>query len=464
MLLRTTATCFLLAAAPIASVGDRGNNNRDDENIFSQGRGQELVSQGRGDDDYGNRTDFDGRGHDHSHNGGNDGGRGGRGHSGYSSLFDIDVYNITCSDDYTCDVGRRGRNSQNGTYVCRTSYDQITGVMSTNALCIEMDEAWSTDECGCCGADCPTDPVYIEMTCDSTNSTSRFLKETSSRNSGGNDSRGGRDSSDSDDRGGNDNDNRGGKGDKRDDDDEIVVCRNLFNIYTGEETPMTITIDSDKGLEGDVCGCCDDTCPEDGESSFESPEYVDASCAAEEVVTCDISHKKRGGNETEGLYLCRTTFDKITGESEKKTVCAASDEAWESDECGCCDGTCPDESKSVDIECSEEQTCERTNGKTGVFVCRSAYNPVDGDLEEISLCISSDDAWSTDLCGCCEESGCPDTPEEGFEDEETQIASLALETTEEQAVTTEGSSGVSTTASSMGALSFIALVAVAFAL
>jgi hypothetical protein len=58
------------------------------------------------------------------------------------------------------------------------------------------------------------------------------------------------------------------------------------------------------------------------------------------------------------------------------------------------------------------------------------FHPIDGQIEERSLCIPSDRAWVTDMCGCCD-SECPTAPEGGFVDEDTQLLAAALEGPEE---------------------------------
>jgi hypothetical protein len=121
-------------------------------------------------------------------------------------------------------------------------------------------------------------------------------------------------------------------------------------------------------------------------------------------------------------------FNPITGESEQHPVCVASDRAWSTDECGCCGEDCPARPALVESECEDENdSCELRNGEDGVFVCRELFHPISGDLAARSLCIPSDKAWVTDTCGCCE-SGCPaEQAEGGFESEDTQLVSLALE-------------------------------------
>jgi hypothetical protein len=44
-----------------------------------------------------------------------------------------------------------------------------------------------------------------------------------------------------------------------------------------------------------------------------------------------------------GAWLCRTIFDRLTGESDSWSTCGNATRALPSDACGCCDGECPDE-------------------------------------------------------------------------------------------------------------------------
>ena len=121
-------------------------------------------------------------------------------------------------------------------------------------------------------------------------------------------------------------------------------------------------------------------------------------------------------------------FDRLSGEEKAQAKCILEDQAWESDQCGCCGEDCPDRSRPsfVELECAEpEEACSLRNGMPGVFACRSIFNPFDGALQPTSLCIPSDKAWETDTCGCCFDTGCPVSPREGFPDEETQLMALA---------------------------------------
>jgi hypothetical protein len=152
------------------------------------------------------------------------------------------------------------------------------------------------------------------------------------------------------------------------------------------------------------------------------------------ITSCDLPGRKGEDGATEeddGVFVCREVFNPRTGVSEQEALCIPSDRAWATDACGCCGGECPELPVSVEIECEEvEQGCEMRNGEEGVFVCRSLFHPIDGQIEERSLCIPSDRAWVTDMCGCCD-SECPTAPEGGFADEDTQLLAAALEAPEE---------------------------------
>jgi hypothetical protein len=44
-----------------------------------------------------------------------------------------------------------------------------------------------------------------------------------------------------------------------------------------------------------------------------------------------------------GTWLCRTMFDRFTGESESFSTCGNATRALPLDDCGCCEGACPEE-------------------------------------------------------------------------------------------------------------------------
>lgn len=58
-----------------------------------------------------------------------------------------------CTVGPTCAFDREGTE---GAWVCRAAYDFFTGASTDVTLCIDPDQALSTDTCGCCG-DCPAE-------------------------------------------------------------------------------------------------------------------------------------------------------------------------------------------------------------------------------------------------------------------------------------------------------------------
>jgi hypothetical protein len=301
---------------------------------------------------------------------------------GFPGLIEFAEFtDIMCSTDYDCSY----RKDNDGVFVCRQSFHPITGENHTRAMCIPSDSAWETDECGCCGEDCPAQPDFVQIACDDE-----------------------------------------GK------DHHEVVCRELTNPFTGELENTTIRIDAYWGLDGDTCGCCDGACPEHGhDNRFPRPDTVNITCNATELITCNLPPRKHSANAEvaeEGLLVCRKAFNPITGESEQQPLCIPSDHAWSTDECGCCGKDCPELPATVEIECLEvDQSCKLDNGDAGVFVCRELFHPIGGEIAERSLCIPSDMAWVTDTCSCCVLSGCPVQPESGFASEDAQLVSFALE-------------------------------------
>lgn len=327
------------------------------------------------------------------------------------SQIQPDLTEITCSTDYDCALP----NGEDGTFVCRGLYHPITGESKSKAICIPNDRAWVTDECGCCGEDCPEQPEFVDLTCE--DEEDQTLDSVAVSRAA---------------------DHQGGPFSDSDVDMDIV-CRNLVNPFTGEETPTTIPVPVNRGLDGDTCGCCDGVCPKPGEQKFPRPDLTDITCEAEDLITCELP--KRGGkngddtdSQDSAVFVCREMYNPLTGVSKQEAVCIPPDRAWETDTCGCCGEDCPERPAPVEIDCEEaEQSCDLRSGEEGVFVCRSVFHPLDGQVEERSLCIPSDRAWVTDTCGCCE-SGCPTTPEGGFDDEDTQLYSMALEAPEEYAL------------------------------
>jgi hypothetical protein len=151
----------------------------------------------------------------------------------------------------------------------------------------------------------------------------------------------------------------------------------------------------------------------------------------------------------EGLFVCRTLFQPVTGESSIQTVCCDPERALETDQCGCCDGSCPDSSSKdrpaldftdfvetlevvdfiekfneeaglkqaeiVDISnactiIANEPLCAyNSNGDLGKWVCRTIFSPTTGRPKETSSCSDPQRALVTDQCGCCN-GDCPISP------------------------------------------------------
>lgn len=319
-------------------------------------------------------------------------------------FVEAELVDIACSDEWACDA----RNGEAGTFVCRSKFNPLTGESRSKSICIPSGKALKTDECGCCGEECPELPDFTPISCEDQELDWGDSEIELER-----------------------------KRPDLDRPDKVAVCRELYDPFTGELTPTTIFIKADHALEGDVCGCCSGECPVRGEPQFERPEGVELDfCAAEELTSCTIPKRKQIGDEveeetTEGVFVCRSYFSKFTGETKEKSVCIdPADGAWpENDSCGCCGDECP--TKPENIECpAEEDQCEMRNGRSGVFVCRSLFHPVEGTPMQKSLCVPPERTMDiADTCGCCD-GECPTSPREGFEDEDTQLLTYALEVEE----------------------------------
>eukprot|EP00980_Cylindrotheca_fusiformis_P031223 scaffold26018_cov152-Cylindrotheca_fusiformis.AAC.2 len=369
--------------------------------------------------------------------------------AGFPGFFELEHVNKTCDAAFACDIrGARGHHAggekASGIFVCRETYHPITGDSQVRAKCIASDKAFETDDCGCCGEDCPEELDFQSITCENQenitissdgggggrpskgedhNGPPRYLvggREGGRRDGGG--PEGGRGGS------------SGGRGNPK---DAVVVCRELYNPYTGVLTPVTIPIRPDHSLAGDTCGCCNNECPGGGVRSefFKRPDQVELDwCATDDIVNCTLPGRRGHGpnddeeEEQQGVFVCRSMTNMLTGDQESQPLCIPTDRAWETDDCGCCDGLdCPIRPEPVEIECAAEiDQCERRNGKdNGVFVCRDLYHPLDGSIVQKTLCIDSERAWATDDCGCCpSDEGCPVTPESGFASEDEQIMEL----------------------------------------
>jgi hypothetical protein len=249
------------------------------------------------------------------------------------------------------------------------------------------------------------------------------------------------------------------------------ICRELINPFTGEVQPTTLFAHEDRSIDGDSCGCCDGVCSLSERPMFERPPFIEKSCLVEDPdshVPCEMpppSHVS-DGEMTEGFFVCRTFLDPMgLEESRKEAICIRGDRAFETDECGCCGGECPEQPRNVDIDCSaestEDQECQFKNGESGVFVCRTIFHPLNGQVHQRSFCIPPDRAWINDVCGCCED-GCPTNRYGAFDDEPMQLEAMALEVPDDYS-TQEAAANVanSGTVRSLGTLrSSITLAAV----
>jgi hypothetical protein len=82
-----------------------------------------------------------------------------------------------------------------------------------------------------------------------------------------------------------------------------------------------------------------------------------------------------------GTWLCRTMFDRFTGESDSFSTCGNATRALPLDDCGCCEGACP-------VECTCGCTLEGA-ADTGVLVTETGP---EGDEHE--RCFAPENAIS----------------------------------------------------------------------
>ena len=108
-------------------------------------------------------------------------------------------------------------------------------------------------------------------------------------------------------------------------------------------------------------------------------------------------------------------------------MCIPSDRAWESDDCGCCDGAeaCPEQPDFVDLTCDDDVEDEdatalsragggaRFDGDVEV-VCRELTNPfTGGEPVRTTIHIPVNRGLDGDTCGCCD-NVCPEPGEMRF--------------------------------------------------
>eukprot|EP00980_Cylindrotheca_fusiformis_P030095 scaffold24360_cov127-Cylindrotheca_fusiformis.AAC.1 len=297
-----------------------------------------------------------------------------------------DDADVCPSFDNSSSSVKRSSTTADRVKVCRTGYHPVTGDEISKSLCIRPERGTALDTCGCCSenSNCLKKPEFESINC--TDVVNRNLQNPNA----------------------------------------AVVCRDLFNPFTGVQEPETIPIPKHKSLEGDVCGCCGGitSCPTPGEGLpiFERPATTDETCATSGPIECQRRNRT-------GFFVCRTITNPATGVSHDRSVCVEEGQAWEGDTCGCCGDDCP--ATRVDLACDQEAeasaapTCNLKNGGQGNYVCRSLFHPFDGELRNRTFCANTTNAWIFDTCGCCGD--CPVEPEAGFPAEEEQWLALLEE-------------------------------------
>jgi hypothetical protein len=305
-----------------------------------------------------------------------------------------------CGEKFACNLPRGGI----GTFVCRETFHPMNQEVHTMATCIPTDKAWETDICGCCGDVCPERLQFTNISC-------HGQEENMMDHNGEYNER------------------------------SAMVCRHLFDPYTGDRTlETTLIIPYNHALDDDMCGCCDGNCSMDHGWHIPRPDFsVNVTCQGDELITCQhhgqtmfngstTVERSSMGFSGEGQFVCREWFNVRTGHAKRESVCVHPDRTWDSDVCGCCEDRCPDLPFIDELECPESDRCDLDgSSEPGVFVCRSIFHPVTGQLYDRSFCIPRNNAWVTDTCGCCSTGQCPEAPAGGFDDEEAQLVRLALE-------------------------------------
>lgn len=338
---------------------------------------------------------------------------------------EVELQTIECNPEFECDLP----SGHVGTFVCRSHTHPVTGEPISRPRCVRNDHAWGTDKCGCCDEEC-VQPEFIDLSCDESTQPGNGNGENNGfGGNGGNGQNGG----DAGNNGFGGNTTVSRSGNSFENGDRTIVCRVMPNPFTGEDTRVTIPIASGRAFEGDECGCCDGVCPQRGEARFQRPDFVDLSCEGESLIGCDLPPRSGNGHGEEvveqGLFVVRSLFDPHTGEEQREAICIPGSRAWEGDECGCGNQACPEQPRSVDVQCdAEEDQCQLRSGEPGFFVCRAIFHPYDGQLRNRNMCIPSSGGWVTDVCGCCDPADCPAPPSgDGFPDEETQLLAYASE-------------------------------------
>lgn len=163
----------------------------------------------------------------------------------------------------------------------------------------------------------------------------------------------------------------------------------------------------------DVCGCCQDDTGADLECPFQ-PDYLTLECTEDTQPVDDPDRYRRGGkfrDTSEYQYVCRNLFDAFTGIAQLTTVHIPANRALDGDTCGCCDEDCTmDKARPEFVEKSCEAddfvACEKSGwrGGEGFYVCRERFDRLGREESTFkSICITTDRALETDICGECPE-------------------------------------------------------------
>jgi hypothetical protein len=93
---------------------------------------------------------------------------------------------------------------------------------------------------------------------------------------------------------------------------------------------------------------------------FDEPDFSTSSCSISSDPVCAYN---REGDE--GAWVCRTYYDPWTfNHEEALTLCIDPDEGYDTDECGCCESSCP---TLADCVCD----CITFDGTTGYLVAKT---------------------------------------------------------------------------------------------
>ncbi len=155
-----------------------------------------------------------------------------------------------------------------------------------------------------------------------------------------------------------------------------IVLTTLFFVVTG------INADKISGLRSLRSGHPDPGLREDGGlrgpfGGIDESDLVVLSCLDDVDSEPDCALR----NGELGAWLCRTIFDRLTGESDSFSTCGNATRALPFDDCGCCEGACP-------VECTCGCTLEEV-ADAGVLVTETGP---EGDTRE--RCFAPENAIS----------------------------------------------------------------------